>query len=243
VKTRFLAAVLIIGALAAFDGHVFADFIISPTVPSQGGGAEAPFLITQRVAPSVRIQELRSATDFAAFGSPLLMTEIAWTARFDSLPINLALSDVSIHFSTTPRLPSEISQTFADNIGVDEVVVYSGPLRLVDVGGEYGVRIQFQTPFYYDPSQGNLLMDFRNYETLPSPSTGRYLVNFASGFVPSVWGTGAGNVAATRGSSVSPGGIFTRFTVTPVPEPSTWLLLLTGVAALAFARRISKRTR
>jgi hypothetical protein len=243
MKSQLNIYILTIGVLVSPVTHLRAEFIISPTTPNDGNGNYGAFFIPARLAPSVRYQELRSASDFSSFGSPLLITEFSLWRHPLSLPIDFTLPNVAVHFSTTTRSPVEISRVFAENIGANETTVLSGPLHLVDTGGEYGIRIPLQTPFLYDPSQGNLLMDFWNYQTVSTPENAQYSAYFASTFAISIWFTAAGDAAAVRGTTASTGGLFTRFTVTPVPEPSTWLLLAAAVATLAFARRISNRTR
>lgn len=86
-------------------------------------------------------------------------------------------------------------------------------------------------------------MDFQIYQTVPSPGpiSIPYSVFFARTTID-VRLASAIDANASSADSVSNGGVFTRFTVTPVPEPSTWLLLATGVAALALARRKWNRT-
>ncbi len=218
-----------------FDAR--AEFVVSPVSPNDGSGNYGALFVTQLQAPSMRYQELRRADEFSSFGSPILITEFSLWRNPRSLPIDFTLPNVSIRFSTSVRSPSDISFTFEENIGADEVTVFSGSLHLVDTGGEYGIRIPLQTPFLYDPSQGSLLMDFWNYQTVPTPANGSYFVNFARTPFSQAWFAGAANAAAPSASTTSVGSLFTRFTVTPVPEPSTWLLLAAGIAALAFARR------
>jgi hypothetical protein len=184
----------------------------------------------------VRYQELRRADEFASFGSPILITEFSLQREVSSLPIDFTLPNVAIRFSTTPRVPFQISSTFSENIGPNETTVFSGPLRLIDTGGDYGIRIPLQTPFLYDPSQGNLLMDFWNFQTVPTPANGVYVAAFARAPVLQAYFAGAGDAAAVNASTATIGSLFTRFTVTPVPEPSTWALMVSAIAGLLYAR-------
>lgn len=71
-----------------------------------------------------------------------------------------------IWLSTSSAAPGSMSTTFAANRGADETLVYSGPITLqtAAAGPAEGPRpfdyvIPFQTPFAYDPSQGNLLIE------------------------------------------------------------------------------------
>jgi hypothetical protein len=76
-------------------------------------------------------------------------------------------SDMSTRsLSTTSKGPAELSLTFAEYIGTDEVVVQYGPLTVTtDAEGPPGgphsfdYDVGFQRPFFYDPSEGNLLLN------------------------------------------------------------------------------------
>jgi hypothetical protein len=63
-----------------------------------------------------------------------------------------------------------LSATFANNVGADDTVVFSGPLSLSSAftgpsagPKDFDIVITLQTPFLYDPSAGNLLLDVRNF--------------------------------------------------------------------------------
>jgi hypothetical protein len=80
------------------------------------------------------------------------------------------LASIQINLSTTNKSPNNLNKTFSKNTGNDETVVYSGSLPLSSAfigptGGpmNFDVVIPLQTPFYYDPAAGNLLLDVRNY--------------------------------------------------------------------------------
>jgi hypothetical protein len=71
---------------------------------------------------------------------------------------------VRISLSTTSRAPDNLSATFADNVGVDESVVFSGDLVFTSAndsvpGGTraFDILIKLTNEFNYDPSLGNLL--------------------------------------------------------------------------------------
>src|SRR5688572_958558 len=100
----------------------------------------------------MRITELRMRPS-AAFGR-------AFTATIANLQINL---------STTSIEPDRLNGTFAQNVGTDDTVVFQGSLtvssRFVGPANgpkEFDIIIPLTTPFLYDPSRGNLLIDFRN---------------------------------------------------------------------------------
>ncbi len=100
----------------------------------------------------MRITELRMRPS-AGFGT-------AFTATISNLQINL---------STTSVEPNQLNRVFAQNVGVNDTVVFQGPLTVSSrfqgpASGpkEFDIIISLTNPFFYDPSRGNLLIDVRN---------------------------------------------------------------------------------
>ncbi len=80
-------------------------------------------------------------------------------------PRTVSYANAIFRVSTTSR--NTLSTVFADNIGPDETVVSAGLASTFypadgPPGGPrgFGISERFQTPFFYDPSKGNLLFDF-----------------------------------------------------------------------------------
>jgi hypothetical protein len=131
-----------------------------------------PFNITPIFgANSMRYQQLYEASDFGLLTGPELVTQIAFRpdGEFGG---NFAstLTDIQVNLSTTSA-SAALSNVFANNVGPDESVVYSGALSLSSnsigpIGGpkEFDIVITLQTPFLYDPTAGNLLLDVRNFD-------------------------------------------------------------------------------
>jgi Ca2+-binding RTX toxin-like protein len=111
-----------------------------------------------------------AASEFAALSGPSLITEIA--VRPDAIfgtPFTVTIAAIQINLSTTGAAPDGLSLTFADNVGADDTVVFTGSLSLTSgfTGPPAGPKdfdyiIPLQTPFLYDPSAGNLLLEVRN---------------------------------------------------------------------------------
>lgn len=195
---------------------------------------------------SMRYQQVYDATEFAAYTAPFLITEIQF--RPDATmgdAFSSILTDIQINLSTTAASADGLSTTFANNVGVDDTVVLNRgalPLSSTDVttptgSQEFDIAIQLDTPFRYDPTAGNLLLDIRNFGggvTTPldavfveGDSTSRLFNGFLGDSVDNPTG-----IADTVG-------LVTKFVVaeTPVssevPEPSSLVALLVAGATAA----------
>jgi hypothetical protein len=74
------------------------------------------------------------------------------------------LPGVGINMSTTQASPGNLSSTFADNVGPDETVVFSGDLELSAPGCTsspcpFVIDVPLENAFPFDGSTGNLLID------------------------------------------------------------------------------------
>jgi hypothetical protein len=80
----------------------------------------------------------------------------------------IRLSDVELRLSTTSVKPNEQDWTFANNLGDDVTLVHDGRFEgkqhgtgPADGPREFDYIIPFLRPFAYDPSRGNLLVDWQ----------------------------------------------------------------------------------
>ena len=193
----------------------------------------------------MRYQQIFDASEF----SSLTAAGGGWiryfSFRLDAADIGdfqRGVGDVQINLSTTSRFPDGLSTVFAENIGADQRVVFTGDAILV-MGREpgpgntlaFGYPI-YVDPFFYDPSQGNLLLDIQIFSEgpilLPSDmDSSRVLGDSISRVV--------GNVNASSGFTVDTEGLVTRFFVEPIPEPGILELLGvgTGIGTLVYRAR------
>jgi len=243
-----LALVLIGGLASVLPGGAAGEPEIFIVVPANLADVEAdswnsfPFSIGGLNVLSQRYQQVYAASAFSALAEPGLITALAFRPDFEvGVAFSVTLGDVQINLSTTSAEPDALSNNFANNVGLDDAVVFAGPLFLSSAFSgpaegpkDFDVVIELQQPFLYDPSAGNLLLDVRNFtggisarpdaSTVNSDPISRVRTN-----------PGTGAVDAPTGFADS-SGLVTRFTV---PEPSATGLELAALGTLAalFTRR------
>jgi VCBS repeat-containing protein len=130
------------------------------------------------------------------------------------------LSNVRIGLSTTQKMPDGLNATFADNVGLDETVVFSGNLTLssADVPGPGGTRafdivISLSTPFSYDPNLGNLLLDFQRDASSLSPAGVTFNAHHQAG--DSISRAFGSRSSSTAQFGIDTFGLVARFTLAP----------------------------
>lgn len=212
------------------------------TVPFSAGPANA------------RFQQVCDATGFQ-FGIPGPFLIQGLLLREDQLHQNGFFSrfpDFQINLSTTTRSVDGLSSVFSENIGADnQSVVPRGALNVgISAstpfgGGGDGAAIFFATPFFYDPTRGNLLLDIFNFGGGSTswgvpPFSGPAYVDASSVSGDWVSSLVATDVHASSGS-LSTMGLVTRLLFTPVPEPSTWALMMAVVIAIWISRKRSRQ--
>ena len=71
---------------------------------------------------------------------------------------------LQVDLSTTRAAPDGLSAIFADNLGADRTTVFNGQWTIATTNnGMFDLTLNFTTPFLYNPSNGNLLLDVRNF--------------------------------------------------------------------------------
>ena len=151
------------------------------------------------------------------------------------------IDDIQINLSTTAAAADSLSNTFADNVGTNDAVVYNrGSLSMssADTGAgprDFDVVVNFHTAFLYDPSAGNLLLDVRNYSGGTTTQFDAH--NVTSDGVSRLWARDVNQLFGAGSDSYASLGLVTQFKYSAVPEPATMAVLGLGAAALIRRRK------
>ena len=232
-------------------GPVHAQLIVVPnanaTTEGNGRLSTSPFNSTV----STRYQNIIAASQFSGITGPSFITQIAF--RPDSTQATTfsnTFSNVQINLSTTSQTVAGLSPTFADNVGLNDQIVYSGALTLATTNQSLGatkafdIVINLQTPFLYNPAGGNLLLDIRNFsggltgffdaQGDPTGTVQRIVIS------DGIAGTGS---AGSATGTVQAAGLVSRFalTATAAPEPGSLALLLPLIGSMGVLRKRRKK--
>jgi hypothetical protein len=217
-----------IAILAAFSGtSVYADSIIIGSLTPNGGNSD-PFGGTLPGFTGTRYQQAYASSDFDGLG-PIEITSISFVNSDPSGGAPLAASTYTFSFSTITAGIDTLSNTnFNGNLGPNNTLFAIVPLS----GTAPSIlTITGSTPFLYDPSQGNLLLDI-----VVSPGGVPFLSSLVSGaafdspLAPGVFsryqnfsenGTGVG------------AGLSTEFSFA-TPEPAAIGPTMLGIVLLVF---------
>ena len=146
--------------------HASPILVVVPNADTNTVGNAADGLPTS----DLHSQEVFDSSQFPT--GTLLITEFGLRVAPGTGALSLIAALDTLSLSTTQYAPNSsgsktlLTNTFATNIGPDNTVVYSGPVSFTN-GGCSGPGVcsftlfTFTTPFLYNPSQGNLLLDAR----------------------------------------------------------------------------------
>ncbi len=198
--TNVLGAVESVAVALAVTEAPDCSPISLPTIlaSAEGGGGSSV------LNNNIRLQEVFSADQFPQH--TMVIRELRWrpSAIYGSA-FTATLPRLQINLSTTSRSPSDLSSTFAQNVGTDELVVRDGPITLTSTfagpaGGPkaFDIVVPLEHPFPYDPSKGNLLVDIRNFGGGPVAYVD---AGATAGRAARVFAIGANSTTATSGDS------------------------------------------
>lgn len=111
-----------------------------------------------------RYQQVFSASEFGSAQNPQMITRLGFRYRTTTSTFYLSGTWMEVRLSTTSMNPDGLSSTFADNVGSDETLVYAGTnWQFAASSGfmKFWMDASFTTPFFYDATKGNLLIEIR----------------------------------------------------------------------------------
>ena len=118
-------------------------------------------------ASNMRYQQVYASSQFGAVpAGGAFLTAIAFRVDAGWGAFAVTLPGIQINLSTTAKAPDGLDTTFANNVGLNDAIVYSGALALSSAASgspaAFDILIPLTTPFWYNPTGGNLLLDVRN---------------------------------------------------------------------------------
>lgn len=227
MKRSTLLLIMFVNTLSmSSSGQVFADRYTTFTHNDRDDGTVIPWVD----GGTSRYQQVYAAAMYRTYGLPAegaflnsISFRSACTARS-----GWAATNLQINASTTVRGPDSLSRNFAENVGPDDFkVLFKRPQLTVSTSGQCSssqdLAGRLDASFFYNPSKGNLLLDFRNHGTRygtgpmgPTPDQGR-LETSARGddWVSRAY---ADSVDATQAELVDTVGIYTEMIWVPIPK-------------------------
>ena len=242
----------VVAVACAVATPAFADI----TTPAGAGNAQGPAPIRYYGTGGSETQQIYSSTFFS---SPALISAISFRAYPGAAPSgfssnSVTISNAMVRLATTGISANEASglqpsTNFAANLGAAFTTVYSGSLTLTTAATGSGPQpfdytINFMTPFVYDPTAGNLLLDVLIPSTATVSGTGFGFLTFDNVNTLNDGVRSIVNVNAAAGTgTLDTSAAITRFQTSAVagavPEPATWAMLLVGfgMAGASLRRR------
>ena len=128
-----------------------------------------PWGTTASAWPGLRLMCVYGATNFTSqnVNAPILINQLKWRPD-NNAPAYTGgtFSTATVQLSTSPTGWNSVTTNYATNHGANVTTVYSGPVVHTPTPGtaawtvtSWCVDITLTTPFLYDPSQGDLVID------------------------------------------------------------------------------------
>jgi hypothetical protein len=154
----------IVGNVRTILGAVAPVVAPSPiVVPGNLGSTEGNYASSYPFTEQeMRYQQIYDASQFGAGG---YITALRFRRDASTAPFTTTDPNIRIDLAYAATTVAGLSSTFANNIGSGDQIVYNGSLTLSSTGtgspNPFDIVIPLSSPFAYDPTKGNLLMDVR----------------------------------------------------------------------------------
>jgi hypothetical protein len=234
--------VLAIFPLALMILPVHASLLVLPNAETSALGNDSSGSLALSFT-SGEFQDIWDSGQFSSVPGDLLITSLAFRLKPGTGSINATVTSFDIHLSTTTRTTSNMSTTFATNRGADYTDVLSGGVGTVWSSPgcsaalttcPFDVVYTLTTPFFYDPTKGDLLLDFA-LVGYSGTGTGQFDVeNFLT---PGHAVSELTAIPAAATGSLEYSDNITQLGFTAVPEPASYGLILSGLGVFAAMRR------
>lgn len=140
-----------------------------------------------------RWQQLYASSQFASITPGQSVTSVAFRDPSSNSPLasTSILDNIEVYLTKTSTAINGLSATYANNNNATTTLVYSGSITFSrpfnnTIPRNFGYVINLQTPFAYDPADGNLMLDIivkqgnnPNVSSLPT-------LDYARGTAPSM---------------------------------------------------------
>ncbi len=260
MKPQFVITLAACGL--ALGPHVNAALFAVPqslSTTDGSGSLNSPFLTFSQTPLGMRYQQIMDAGQLPS-GS-ILINGISFRPNQTGFGYSYDWSvDLELRLSTTSVMAQDISQVFADNLGGPATTVRAGEVTLSSSGGggspltaePFNIHIAFDTPYLYDPSQGNLLLEAEFPAQGVTFVLGGPALDFFSARNPvgiafayngmSMGGTNGIPVLGPEADFFGPGGLILQLAYSSVPEPE-WsaVMIALGLAGWGFRRAWTPR--
>ncbi len=156
--------ILLAGALCTF---AFADPLVWPSANATVSGGATSGFPSSALSGEIQIVYDPGQTSTG----PINITGFSFRAAPGTGPFSMTISG-GVYLSTSPNYPNStghplLSTTFANNVGPDNTLVFSGTASMSGAACAapgpcpFGNGIVFRTPFLYNPANGPLLVDMK----------------------------------------------------------------------------------